>query len=172
MKKDKIYIPLWDVWKEFNKNRGPKAKLVIIIFRMANYFTSNNIILKPIGFVFFILNKFINEMLFCVEIPYKTRIKRGLTLWHPHCVVINSACEIGENFVIRQCCTLGANKKGAPERFVVGDNVSMSINSAIISDNITIGNNVTVGAGVILMKSIEGNSYVINEKNILIKKKM
>lgn len=56
-----------------------------------------------------------------------------------------------------------------PVNFIVGNNVTMGINSAIISDDIVVGNNVVIGAGVILMQSVEGSCYVINQKSILIK---
>lgn len=165
----KSYLSIFDVMKEVRKNKGIKAKLVIFIFRCSNYFTSKNIMVKIFGAAFVILNKLINELIFCVEMPYKTRINKGLVLWHPHCIVINAGCNIGENFVIRQCCTLGANKRGMPVNFIVGNNVTMGINSAIISDDIVVGNNVVIGAGVILMQSVEGSCYVINQKSILIK---
>ncbi|KMI27438.1 hypothetical protein SM87_05197 [Klebsiella pneumoniae] len=165
----KSYLSILDVIKEVRKNKGIKAKLVIFIFRCSNYFTSKNLLVKIFGAPFVILNKVINEILFCVEIPYKAKINKGLVLWHPHCIVINAGCNIGENFVIRQCCTLGANKRGMPVNFKVGNNVAMGINSAIISDDIVVGNNVIIGAGVILMQSVEGSCYVINQKSIVIK---
>lgn len=163
------YITILDILKEVKSNRGPKAKIAILIFRCSNYFCSHNIFLKICAFPFVLLNKIINELLFCIELPYKTEIKKGLVLWHPHCIVVNAGCKIGENFVIRQGCTLGANKKGKPDRFIVGNNVSMGAHSSIISDDITIGNNVTIGVGVILMKSVESKCYVINQKTIIIK---
>jgi len=170
MNNKKNYIRLRDITHEIKINKGLKAKIVILLFRLSNYYTSRNIIIKIPGFIFMIFNKIINEIIFSVELPYKTKIKKGLKIWHPHCIVINSGCEIGYDFVIRHGCTLGANKRGRPEMFVVGNGVSMGVNSAILSDNINIGDNVIIGAGVIVFKSIEKDHYVINKQQLIINK--
>lgn len=162
------HLSLIEIFFEIRINKGLKAKIVIMLFRLSNYYTSKNFILKTIGLIFVIFNKMINELLFSVELPYKTKIKKGLTIWHPHCIVINAGCEIGYNFVIRQGCTLGANKKGRPNKFIIGDGVTMGVNSSILSDDIEVGDNVIIGAGVILFKSIEKDHYVINKNQLLI----
>ncbi|HEO8926328.1 TPA: hypothetical protein QIE94_004454 [Klebsiella aerogenes] len=43
----------------------------------------------------------------------------------------------------------------------------MGANSCILGDDITIGNNVKLGAGVILMKDAPDNSIIIGHKPII-----
>ncbi|EPH2962775.1 hypothetical protein JQ716_004746, partial [Escherichia coli] len=66
---------------------------------------------------------------------------------------------------------LGANKKSYPDRFVIGNNVTMGAHSCILGDDITIGNDVIIGAGVILMENIPAGHYVIGSKPIVKKLK-
>ncbi|MGJ1194597.1 hypothetical protein ACR789_22475 [Sphingobacterium siyangense] len=156
-----------EILLESRQNYTKKSKIVVLIFRFSTYYTSSNIFKKLIGAVFICLNTIINEFFFSVEIPHTTKIGKGLKIWHPHGIVINKGCIIGNNFEIRHNCTCGANKLAIPNKFLIGDNVSMGVNSCILGDDIRIGDNVLVGAGVILMSSVLSNHYVIGNKPII-----
>ena len=107
-----------------------------------------------------------NEFLFGLDISYRTKVGHRFIIWHAYSVVINSGCVIGNNLSIRQCCTVGGNKLSYPLSFVIGNNVSMDVNSCILGDDIEIGDNVIIGAGVIAMVIIPANHYVVMEKPV------
>ena len=79
-----------------------KAKIAILLYRLATLYRSRNPFYKLLGIPFVILNKLINECLFCVELPWQTRIGYGLKLYHPHCIVLNRGTVIGENCILRR----------------------------------------------------------------------
>ncbi len=152
---------------EIKANPGVKSKLVVMLYRLASLHNHHHVIFYPFTLCFVILHKLLNEFMFGVEISYRTQIGQGFIIWHAYSVVINSGCRIGNNFSIRQCCTVGGNKLSYPRRFIIGNNVSMGVNSCILGDDIEIGDNVTIGAGVIAMTSIAANHSVIREKPLI-----
>lgn len=98
-----------------------------------------------------------------------TRFGGGIYPAHPFATIVN-AKSIGENFVIRQCTTIGNKRDGAAdERPVIGDNVNLGSNVVIIG-NITIGNNVNVGAGTVITKDVPSNCTVVGNPFRIIKK--
>lgn len=154
---------LFKILKEVKNNQGIKSKVVVLIFRLSNYYASKNVVVKLIGFPFFIINKIFNEFLFCVEIPYKTNIAPGLKIYHPHAIVINENVTIGCNCVLRQGVTIGnillktGEESASP---VIGDNVEFGANVIAIG-NIVIGNASRLGAGSVITKNIAEGKTVI-----------
>ncbi|HAU5442590.1 TPA: serine acetyltransferase [Cronobacter sakazakii] len=149
------------------KINNAKSKIVILLFRLSTIHAKTKL-LYPLSLIFVILNKCVNEFLLGVELSYHLRIGRGFKIWHANSVIINRNCVIGDNFTIRHCCTLGANKRGININFKVGDNVEMGAHSCIIGDDIEIGDNVTIGVGTIVMKSVPANKVVISSNKIVI----
>ncbi len=152
---------------EIKANPGIKSKLVVALYRLATLHAKPNVIFYPFTLLFVILHKLFNEFMFGVEISYRTQIGHGLIIWHAYSVVINSGCVIGDNFNIRQCCTVGGNKLPYPRRFIIGNNVSMGVNSCILGDDIAIGDNVIIGAGAIVMTDIADNHFAVMERPII-----
>jgi putative colanic acid biosynthesis acetyltransferase WcaB len=103
------------------------------------------------------------EWILGVEIPFKTKIGKSLSLFHGQGLVINNETIIGDNCTLRQSTTIGASKMMPNGRFngspVIGNNVDIGANSVILGP-ITIGDNVTIGAGSVVVKSIESNCKV------------
>ncbi|WP_313683255.1 serine acetyltransferase [Pantoea sp.] len=149
---------------EIKMNPGIKSKLVVLLYRLASLHARRVSVFYPITLIFVIMHKFFNEFMFGIEISYRTKIGHGFVIWHAYSVVINSGCVIGKNFNIRQCCTVGGNRLSYPEHFIIGDNVSMGVNSCILGDDIEIGHNVVIGAGAIVMTSVADDHYVIAQK--------
>lgn len=144
-----------------------KSKLIILIFRMATIHAKTKA-LYPLSLMFVILNRVVNEGLFGVELNYHLKIGKGFKIWHGNSMIINRNCIIGENFTIRQFCTLGSNKNGVDIKFNVGNNVNMGAHSCIIGDDIEIGDNVTIGVGTLVLKSVPANSTVISSNKMVI----
>ena len=93
----------------------------------------------------------------------------GIYPAHPFATIVN-AKSVGENFVIRQCTTIGNKRDGASdEKPIIGNNVNLGSNVVIIG-NITIGNNVNVGAGTVITKDVPSNCTVVGNPFRIINK--
>ena len=86
------------------------------------------------------------------SIPYNA-IGAGFGLMHYGTIVINSNAKIGKNCKIHTCVNIGATG-GNPEAPQIGDNVYIGPGSQLIG-NITIADGVCIGAGAVVVKSIE-----------------
>ncbi|MCI4238880.1 serine acetyltransferase [Dickeya dianthicola] len=151
------------VWREVKTAGSVKAKLVILLFRLSTLYQSSNVLLKIVSIPFVVLNKVINEWLFCVEIPHRTQIGFGLKIYHPHGIVVNSDVVIGENCTLRQGVTIGSvvNREGQVTKSpVLGSEVELGANAILLGD-ITLGDNVKVGAGTVVTKSLAANKVVV-----------
>ncbi|UPT57429.1 serine acetyltransferase [Dickeya zeae] len=151
------------VWREVNTAGSIKSKLVILLFRLSTIWQSSNLLLKIVSLPFVILNKVINEWVFCVEIPHRTQIGFGLKIYHPHCIVLNADVVIGNNCTLRQGVTIGSvvNRDGLVTKSpVLGNQVELGANAILLGD-ITVGDNVKVGAGTVVTKSLAENKVVV-----------
>lgn len=92
------------------------------------------------------------------------KIGAGLLVVHGDSTFIN-AKEIGINFYINQCATVGAIGSDTP---VIGDNVRVAT-GAIVLGKITIGNNVTIGAGSVVVKNVPDNCVVVGNPAKIVK---
>ena len=89
-------------------------------------------------------------------------------LAHPYATVIN-AKKIGDNFVCRQCTTIGNKQDGRNDLVPqIGNNVVLGANVTIIG-NISIGNNCTIGAGAVIVSNIPDNSVVVGNPGRVIR---
>lgn len=103
------------------------------------------------------------EWILGVELPWKTTVGEGLTIYHGYALVVNDGTVIGENCILRHCVTIG-NKQLQDGSFsrspIIGDNVDIGANVCIIGP-VTIGDNSKVGAGSVVTKDIPPNSVVV-----------
>ena len=86
------------------------------------------------------------------SIPYNA-CAEGLGLMHYGTIVINSNVKIGKNCKIHTCVNIGATG-GKPEAPQIGDNVYIGSGAKLIGD-INIADGVCIGAGAVVVKSIE-----------------
>ena len=153
-----------NILKEIYMNQGVKSKVVVLLFRLSTWYSVFKWPWKIFFFPFFILNKFLNEFLFCVEIPYSVDIGFGLKIFHAHSIVINKNAVLGKNCIIRQNVTIGnvTNKDGYESLSpTIGDNVELGAHVAILG-NIKIGDNCRIGAGSVVTKNIANNVTVVS----------
>lgn len=101
-------------------------------------------------------------------ISRKSKIGPGARFPHSYATIINAKV-IGENFVCRQCTTIGNKFDGSNDKVpTIGNNVTVGANCVIIGD-ITIGDNVIIGAGSVVVKDIPSNSVVAGNPARIIK---
>jgi len=96
-----------------------------------------------------------------------TKIKGGITCFHPFSTVIN-AKSIGENFEFRNNLTIGNKNNDNSLLPTIGNNVTVGANVVIIGD-IIIGSNVVIGAGAVVVKDIPSNCVVAGNPAKIIK---
>lgn len=155
-----------DILREVNMNQGVKSKVVVLLFRLATWYSPLNSgkMFRFLFFPFFILNKIFNEFIFCVEIPYCVNIGFGLKIYHPHSIVINKNARLGKNCILRQNVTIGnaLNSDGLESLSpLIGDSVEIGAQVTIIG-NVKIGNNCRIGAGSIVTKNLSDNTTVVS----------
>jgi len=130
-------------------------------------------IAKVIFFPYLLFYRYMVDWVWGIEIPRKTTIGKGLSLFHGQALVLNQGVIIGDNCTLRNSTTIG-HKKNADGTFSacprIGNNVDIGANVVIIGD-IEIGDNVVIGAGTVVTKSIPANSIAVgNPARILDKK--
>jgi putative colanic acid biosynthesis acetyltransferase WcaB len=161
---------LFQDWQANRRNF--KGQLVLFMFRLVSLI-NRSLIAKVIFFPYLMFYRYVVEWVWGIEIPRKTTIGRGLSLYHGQALVINLRTIIGDNCTLRNSTTIG-NKKQADGTYGpsprIGNNVDIGANVVIIGD-IEIGDNVIIGAGAVVTKSIPANSVAVgNPARILDKK--
>ena len=148
-----------------------KGRLILVGFRLSNLATRNRllfIILIPQLVIYRVLVEWI---LGC-ELPFKTKVGKGLTIYHGQSLVINDGSTIGQNCKLRHCTTIG-NKQLSDTEYstcpVIGNNVDIGSNVCIIGP-VVIGDNVKIGAGSVVVKDIPANSVVVGNPARIINK--
>jgi putative colanic acid biosynthesis acetyltransferase WcaB len=152
--------------------RNFKGQLVLFMFRLVSLI-NRSMLAKVICFPYLMLYRYLVEWVWGIEIPRKTIIGKGLSLYHGQALVVNQGVVIGDHCTLRNSVTIG-HKKQADGSFSrcprIGNNVDIGANVVIIGD-IEIGDNVVIGAGSVVTKSIPANCTVVgNPARVLDKK--
>ncbi|HAT1634196.1 serine acetyltransferase [Raoultella planticola] len=166
-----MFESIRQVGEEIKHAGGMKAKIALLLYRLATLFRSRNPIWKLCALPFVILNKIINECLFCVEIPWQARIGYGLKLFHPHCIVINRDTVIGSNCTLRQGVTIGSVADSNGQESIsplIGNNVEFGAHAVVIGP-VTLGDNVKVGAGTVVTKDLPDGAIVVGQPYRILK---
>lgn len=83
---------------------------------------------------------------------------KGLSIAHQNCIQVNYNAHIGENLRIHEGVTIGSS--GGTEAPTIGNNVFLGSGCKIIGD-IAIADDVAVGAGAVVVKSVEESGISI-----------
>lgn len=107
---------------------------------------------------------------FGFQIPYQTKIGKGLYFSHFGTVVINENAVIGANCNINHNVTIGrqnrGSKKGSP---TIGDYVWIGTGSVLVG-NITIGNHVLIAPNAYVNFDVPSHAIVLGNPGTIILK--
>lgn len=96
-----------------------------------------------------------------LEIPYNTKIGKGLYLGHAFNITINGNAVIGDYCSIHKGATIGqenrGRRKGCP---TIGNKVHIGINAAIVG-KITIGDDVMIAPNTYINCDVPSHSVVL-----------
>jgi putative colanic acid biosynthesis acetyltransferase WcaB len=151
-----------NVFQDWQENReNIKERIILVLFRVSHLATRNVfwfMLLLP----HLIFYRVIIDWVMGVEIPYKTRIGKGLRLFHGQALVVNSGTIIGDHCTIRHSTTIGNKqlRNGLDSSCpVIGNYVDIGANVCIIGP-VTIGNHVKIGAGSVVVKDVPDHCIV------------
>ncbi len=173
MLQDKINMSFFKfLFQDWHANKGNiKGRIIMLLFRLAN-FCARRKIYYFIGLPYLIFYRILVEWFFSIEIPWNTKIGRGLTVYHGHALVMNNQVVIGENCILRHSTTLG-NRQLKNGEFsdspVIGNNVDIGSNVCVIG-NVFIADHVKIGCGAVVVKSVSAYSTVIGNPGVERKK--
>ncbi|OXI96968.1 MULTISPECIES: serine O-acetyltransferase [Burkholderia] len=148
---------------EYRRNRFIKTRCIVLLFRVANYLACRSIATRVAGAPLIVLYIVLCDWLMGVEIPVKTRIGKGLTLFHGTGLVVNGFCTIGERCILRQGVTIGntmhadGSASGVPS---VGNDVEFGANSIALGD-IRIGSGARIGAGAVVLRDVPDGGVAV-----------
>lgn len=83
----------------------------------------------------------------------------GLLIWHYGNIIVNGSCKVGKYCVLHGDNCLGNNGLSGNDCPVLGDHVDIGTGAKIIG-NVTVGSNVIVGAGAVVVRSVESDVVV------------
>src|SRR5688572_906315 len=96
-----------------------------------------------------------------IEIPYSAKIGRRVVIEHQSGIVIHGDCEIGDECVIRQGCTLGNKTLDRPfDAPKLGRRVNVGAGAKILGA-VTIGDGATVGANAVVLKDVPAGMIAV-----------
>ena len=103
----------------------------------------------------------INRTITGIEIHPGARIGRKVFIDHGMGVVIGETAAIGDNCLLYQGVTLGGTGKNHGKRHpTLKENVVVGAGAKVLG-SITVGANTRIGAGSVVVRSVQGNSTVV-----------
>jgi serine O-acetyltransferase len=96
-----------------------------------------------------------------IELPYSVKLGRRVVVEHQGAIVIHGHCEIGDDCIIRQGCTLGNRSLERPfdaPKLARGVNVGAG---AKILGAVEIGEGAMVGANAVVVKNVPAGAVAV-----------
>lgn len=147
---------------DWSANIFLKSRIVLIMFRLGHYLACRSAVTRAIGVPYFVVYKFMLEWIFGLEIPLRTRIGQGFTIYHGFGLVIHGKATIGNGVKIRHGVTLG-NKILSDGTLTlapsIGNGVEFGANATVLGP-IRVGDDAVIGAGAVVTKDVPSRAIV------------
>ncbi|MCB4358671.1 serine O-acetyltransferase [Quatrionicoccus australiensis] len=140
-----------------------KSKVIVVLYRIAHYFSMGPFYLKLLGIPAIFFYIFLTEWILGVEIHPKTKIGKNFRIFHGCGLVINGYSHIGDDCIVRQGVTIGNILKkngeisGAPK---IGSGVEFGANSQVLGD-VVIGDFARIGAGAVVITDVPSGATAV-----------
>lgn len=106
-----------------------------------------------------------------IELPYSAKLGRRVVIEHQGAIVIHGNCEIGDDCIIRQGCTLGNRYLSRPyDAPKLGKRVNVGAGAKILG-NVVIGDDACVGANAVVLADIGVGETAIGIPAKILKRK-
>lgn len=144
------------------RNKNQRQRKYLFWWRLANEMYMNGTKRQRKAAIK-INHKLISE--FGCDIGLGANIGKRIVIPHHSGVVIHGSVDIGDNFIIRQNCTIGQKDTDNKEnRVSIGNNVDIGANSCVIGLTVKIGDNVKIGAMSFVLEDIPSNCTYVTTK--------
>ena len=165
----RVYLTFLEEWAS-----SPEFRFLNSFRRTQYYYLARTNALKNLtylknGFLFHVNNFFFNHYTYKYhfQIPFETKIGKGLYIAHFGRIIIHPKSVIGHNVNISTGTVIGTQfrgpRKGSPN---IGNYVWIGANAVIVG-NIRIGNNVLVAPGAYVNFDVPDNSIVIGNPGLI-----
>ncbi|WP_432676778.1 serine O-acetyltransferase [Rhodococcus pyridinivorans] len=139
---------------------NPKARLVLVLFRTANYLRSTRYWkYNPAVLLYGAFYRICVEWVLGIEIPWKTSIGPNFSIYHGIGIVINDRSVIGAGVTIRHNVTIGTKKHNGPAP-VIKDGVEFGAGATVLG-NITVGEGSVIGAGAVVVSDVPDGAIMV-----------
>jgi putative colanic acid biosynthesis acetyltransferase WcaB len=161
--------PFSFIFQDWTANeRNGKGRLVLAMFRMAQWLTALPQPVRVLGVPYFVFYRVLVEWVLGIELRRTTRVGSGLALYHGQGLVVNDHTVIGSNCTLRHNTTIGHKSRGGTDCPRIGNNVDIGPNCVILGA-ITVGDNAVIGAGSVVVKDVLGNVVVAGNPAVVIR---
>jgi len=96
-----------------------------------------------------------------VDLPLKTKVGKGLIIYHCYGLVVHGDSVIGDNCMLAHQVTLAFEKGAAPQ---VGDRVRIAPGAKVVG-GVSIGDDVVVGANAVVVKDVPSGCVTVGIPN-------
>ncbi len=151
--------------------RNPKAQLFLASFRLAQMIRNGGRISFILGVPYLLFHRIFFEWLWGIELPWGTKVGKGLRIFHGVGLVVNDRSIIGEGVILRHCTTLGVKETGefgTGEAPKIGNYVDIGSNTVILG-GVTVGDYAVIGAGAVIVEDIPDGAIVVGNPGRIIK---
>ncbi|MCI4671337.1 MAG: serine acetyltransferase [Bacteroidia bacterium] len=138
--------------------RKQRSFQITFWLRWAQYYTFNR--KKIMGFICRRIYKRVCQK-YHVDLPVKTKVGKGLIIYHCYGLVVHEKAVIGDNCMLAHQVTLAFEKGAAP---VIGNQVRIAPGAKVVG-GVSVGDNVVVGTNAVVVKDVPSNAVTVGIPN-------